>query len=534
MARPWSGERDALIDAALKMMHAEQLRDLIRTLIPWLDDTARARLTNEVVERAARSSNGWAPSRPSEQRVGEIEAFAAAARQSGYSDPSEVDDCLQAGIHAFLARDYAAAARIFRALLIPIGEAEIDLGQEELVDEVLGVDLDACATRYVLAEYMLASPKSRARAVDAAIEAVREVGYFFEPLRSLERLSVEPLPGFDGFLTQWRVLVEQRVANAKKSDWDRREDRWLREVVARTRGPEGLAELARRSRRSDDLGAWCRTLVDAGDWTAARVAYEQAAELVEDREYNLGDFLDGAALAAQELASDDLDATLERAWRQARTMTRLRRWLGGSCTQSDLAERAGLALEAAPASAARQRALLHVLRAELGEAAALLAQARGLGWSNAEHPGYLVFPLFVGLLCGVEVAIMLPPSDDDLHDEDDLDDEDDVEGWMDADRAKLRTPTIKALLQTADVNAPEAAQLRASMIEAMRAAAQKRIEGVTGSKRRRHYDHAASLAVQCARAEGSPEGETWLRELMHQYRRYPALMREFKAAEASG
>ena len=54
-------------------------------------------------------------------------------------------------------------------------------------------------------------------------------------------MAVESLPDFDGFLAQWRTLVEERVAGAKQSDWERREDRWLREVVARTQGPNRLA-----------------------------------------------------------------------------------------------------------------------------------------------------------------------------------------------------------------------------------------------------------------------------------------------------
>ncbi len=48
----------------------------------------------------------------------------------------------------------------------------------------------------------------------------------------------------------------------------------------------------------------------------------------------------------------------------------------------------------------------------------------------------------------------------------------------------------------------------------MRTAAEKRVEGVTANKRRRHYDHAASLAVKCAQVDGSPAGKAWLRELM--------------------
>ena len=509
------GERDAVVDAALDAMDAAHLRELIAALIPWLDDATQARLMNEVVGRAARASSGWAPTTPTEGRVGEIEAFAAAALRIHQVDPSDVDACLREGTHAFLARDYTAAFRIFRALLIPIGGGDIDLGQDELVDEVLGVDVDACAKQYVVAMYMTSSTKHRAGAVCSAIEDVEGVGYFFEPLRELERAAVEPLPDFDDFLVQWRALVEERVAGAKPCDWDRREDRWLREVVARTQGPEGLAEVARRSRRADDLRAWCGALAEAGDWTAARAAYEEAAELVEDRAYARGAFLDDAALAAQELGASDLAGALERAWREAPSFTRLRRWLGGCTTREELVERASAALEVVPANAARQRALLHVLRGELAAAATLLADARGLGWSDAEHPGHLVFPIFVALLGGAKIEVPLPHDDADLS------------SLIEDDRPKLRTSEFDALFRLAGVNLPEDEDIRSSMTAAMRKAAEKRVEGVTANKRRRQYGHAASLAVQCAHTDGSPAGKAWLRELMEGCRRYPALTREF-------
>ena len=516
MARRRHEEGDAVVDAALDAVDADALRALVRALIPRLDDVTQTRLRTEVVERAARAASDWAPATPNAGRVQAIEAFVAAARRVGRAEPSEVDDYLREGIHAFLARDYTAAVRIFRALLLAL-RGEVDLGQHELLDEVLGVDIDACAKQYVVATYMTASREERARVVAAAIDDVRGVGYFSEPIRELEQVAVEPLPDFDHFLVAWRALVEARVAVAKHAAWDRDEDRWLREVVARTEGSAGLAEVARQCRRSADLRAWCRALVEAGDWRVARAAYEEAADLVDDRDYSLGEFLDGAALAAQELGSDDLDATFERAWRQAPTLSRLCRWLGGCVTRDELVVRAEVALEAVPSGAARQRALLHLLRGELRDAATLLADAPGLGWSGAEHPGHLLFPVFAGVLCGRESAIASPPSYDDM-------------GGLADDSPALRTPTSDVLLRRAEIRAPDDEALRSSLIAAMRTAAEKRVEGVTESKRRRHYGHAAALAVLCARADGSPAGKAWLRGLMDEYRRFPALRRAFGAA----
>lgn len=85
---------------------------------------------------------------------------------------------------------------------------------------------------------------------------------------------------------------------------------------------------------------------------------------------------------------------------------------------------------------------------------------------------------------------------------------------MDDNRPKLRATRFDELLRLADVTHPEDEGIRSSMIAAMRAAAQTRVEGVTANKRRRQYGHAASLVVQCVHADGSPTGEAWLHELM--------------------
>jgi hypothetical protein len=93
MAHLRHGERDSVVDAALDAMDAVQLRELIRALIPWLDDATQARLMNEVVERAARASSGWAPTTPSDQRVDEIEGFVVSPRRTPSSRVSAAASC---------------------------------------------------------------------------------------------------------------------------------------------------------------------------------------------------------------------------------------------------------------------------------------------------------------------------------------------------------------------------------------------------------------------------------------------------------
>lgn len=370
-------------EAALDAMDADGLRALVREMLSWFDEALLARFANALVDRAARNGSGWVPQGSTDAVVKEVEAFAEAAKRVGYAEPSEVDAYLRDGSNAFLAKDYAAAFQIFRALLIPVGNVDIDLGQHEMLDEVLGIDPATCAAQYVASMYMTATPKNRGKAVLSAIDEMHGIGHFWEPLRELERVAIEPLPDLDEFLVQWKSLVEERVQKDRKNDWDSDEDRWLHEIVQRTQGPEGLAEVARASKRADDLRAWCRALVDAGDWKGALAAYDEAAELVSDK-------------------------------------------------------------------------------------------------------GHV----------------------------------------SDRDEPRLATPEVTDLIRLAGVQAPTDPAKRAVVIRSMRAAAEKRIAGVTENKRRRHYGHAASFALACAQVDSSTTGTKWLEGIRDEYRRYPALQRE--------
>jgi len=68
----------------------------------------------------------------------------------------------------------------------------------------------------------------------------------------------------------------------------------------------------------------------------------------------------------------------------------------------------------------------------------------------------------------------------------------------------------------------------------MRLAAEARVAGVTGNARRRHYGHAAQLVADCAAIEATDEARAWVEQLMSDYRRYPALQREFAARVGRG
>ena len=139
------------VDTALAALDADALRDLIRELLCGADGRLHDWLLDRLVERAARSGAAWMPEGPNSEAITAIVDFARAAERIGYAEPREVDEYLREGISAFLSRDYTAAHAVFRALLVPIGDGEIYLGQDELVDEVLSVDLATCAAMHTVA-----------------------------------------------------------------------------------------------------------------------------------------------------------------------------------------------------------------------------------------------------------------------------------------------------------------------------------------------------------------------------------------------
>lgn len=506
--------------AALGALGAESLREVVQELLLELDARAYGRMVGSILRRATGAGSGWAPKALGEADLAEVTAFAEAAMRVGRADPRQVDERLLRGLAAFLRKDYGTARRIFEVLLIPIGEAEIDLGQHETVDEVLGVDVNECAASYVVSVYMTSDPALQAEAVRAAMREVEAAAYIFEPIREMERVAVEPLPGLEAFLPRWRDLVAEEAAGERQSEWETEADRWLQAVTERLEGAAGLAKIARSTRAAGDLHAWCQCLVRSGDWKAALAGCEEAAGLVSDRVYARGAFLDGAALAAQELGRKDLSPWLARAWRGVPSLPRLRRWLGAASSRQALRKRASEALEASPKLARRQRALLHVLLGDFEAAAELLAAAPGLGWSDGEHPGHLLFPLFCALLkkggALQEISFSARGMDCDGFDDSHLDPE----------RPRLAMPELASLLRRAGMEGIPQAGARAVALSALRQAARKRVAGVTENQRRNHYGHAASLVADAVACDPSFESDRWAAGLREEFRRFPALKAE--------
>lgn len=530
-----AGRGESLHDV-LSALPAEALREVIAEALEQQGEGPRGRLEEALLRRVAAAGAGEGSAAPPSARVDDVERFAAAAQRVGWADPSEVDDALRQGITASLAGDHASACAIFRALLIPMSDGDIDLGQDEMAEEVLSVDLHDCATRYLAAVYMTTPVEARADALVAAIDEAYGLSYFRDPVEDLQVALGGTLPDMEAFLPAWIARLEQDAKPV--SYWESQKERWLRAAIGRRDGVAGLERIARTTRHPEAVQAWCDAVKAAGDGAKTLRAYETSAALVTSEGWR-GGFLDGAALAAQLLGRKDANKKLEAAWLGEPSLTRLLRWLlSGEPTSATLRKRAASALKASPTKAPRLVGLLNVLVGDIESAAKRLARAPGRGWSSSDHPGHLLFPVFAWLLGGApkgsvraELAqVLLQP----------LDSEDDAGfgflGEVGPARGagpRLSTPSVVDALQRAEVTRHLTVQERGVALTAMKAAATKRTDGVLTEKRRRHYGHAAALVACCVELEdgtGRDSGASpWAGALRTRASRFPAFQEALRA-----
>ena len=513
-------------------MTAPELRAFVRGVLDELDPDARTAIVDALIARAVKGRAGWKPSRPAQRIVDDAKSFAEAARVVGYADPADVSEHLRLGGKALLAGDHATARGVFEALLLPIAMADIDLGEHELVAEVLTVDAHTCVAQYVTSVYTTTPVSQRADAVLSAMEQVRGVSSLLNPIKEMEDVSAGTLPDLGAFLPLWATRLGR--FRPAKDEWETDHERWLREAVFRMDGVAGLERIARKTKRPHACLAWCEALADAGRWPEALRAFDAAAALVGKSHWR-GQLLDGSALAAQQLGRTDVPRRLEAAWRGAPTLPRLLRWIASDgYTVASLRAKAKKALPRCPKAAGRQLGLLRVLVGELNAAADALSKAPGLGWSSEDHPGHLVFPLLAVLLANGTTRKV----SDTLLAELESTCRDLLAAFSDEDadaKPTLATPSIVALIHDARPSIKMADADRDVAITAMRVAAEKRVEGILGNSRRRHYGHAALLVASClAFAPKGREAElsTWYMELRQRHLRRSAFRQELTRAFA--
>jgi hypothetical protein len=459
----------AEIHRALDALSAPELRTAVCAILDDLDEDVRASAVERLITRASKAAAGWKPARLDPRLVADAQVFAEAARRIGHADPIEVTEHLRLATKAFLAGDHASARAVFEAILPPIASVDIDLGQHELVEEVLGVDAHMCVAQYVASVYTTTPLRDRVDAVLRTIETAQEVGTLSSPIKDMEDVFGGMLPELEAFLPLWVKRIER--FGAPKGDWESDHERWLREAKFRLDGVSGLERLARKTRRPHACLAWYTALAARGDWPAALRAAVASAGLVRQSHWR-AELLDGAALAAQELGRTDLPKRLECAWRTAPTLPRLLRWLAaGEPSRDAIRVRAAKSAARCPKGATRQFALLRVVLDDVPGAAAILATAPGLGWSDPNHPGHMLFPVLAGLLSkgNVDKALLaeLEATGDDRL-------ELFTEGRT---KPRLTTPSVMGLVQRAR---PATALTDAhgdAALDAMRVAAEKRVQG---------------------------------------------------------
>ena len=514
-------------------MSAPELRAAVHAVLDGLDGDVKAQIIETFIARATKATSGWRPSRPTQRIIDEAKSFAEAACRTGHADPEDVSEHLRQATKAFHAGDHASARAVFEAILLPIAVVDIDLGQHELVEEVLAVDARACVAQYVTSVYTTMPLRDRAEAVLRAIEQVEGVGTLLSPIKDMEDVSAGALPDLAAFLPLW-VKRLGRFRPAVK-EWETDHERWLREAVFRADGVAGLERIARKTKRPQACLAWCDALAERGDWAAALGAYDTAATLVGKSHWR-GELLDRAALAAQQLGRPDRSKRLEAAWRAAPTLTRLLRWLvADGHSSATVRTKAKKALALCPKNAGRQIGLLRVLLGDVAAAAGLLSKAPGLGWSDPKHPGHAVFPVLALLLSdgtpGKVSDALVPELEATGRDALEVFSDEDTES-----KPKLSTPSIASLIQDVRPSIRLIDVDRDAAIDAMRITAEKRVEGILGNSRRRHYGHAALLVASCvASAPAGRERElaNWAADVRQQYWRRDAFREELTRAFAS-
>lgn len=535
--RPPSCERNLVVKAALDALGVEQLRSFVLEALDALDGGTRGRLEDELLRRASVANIGWRPNAPAKGIVDEVRSFAAAALRTGTADPAQVDEYLRQAMQASLAGDHDCARTVFESLLGPIANAEIDLGQHEMVDEVLQVDLKDCFARYLAAVYVTTPLAMRADQVLDALVGRESLAFIRDPLLAIEGVLGSDIPDVEQFLSMWIACLQREEQPA--TEWETDQERWLREAVARKDGIVGLERIARTTKQPQAVRAWCDVVVAAGDWSKSLAAYAVAAELVPSAIWR-GDFLDGAALAAEVLKRRDAAKRLEAAWLGAPSLARLLRWLlAENPSPGTIKRRAVTARQANSTTSARLLGLLHVLAHDIPAASSLLKRAPGLGWSSSDHPGHLLFASFAwmlgefpGSVCENMVNALNRPVASELDREVPAFEEDDV---VKPSTPQLARHAVLEALQRAQVVEGLTSADKGAALAAMKVAAERRTDGVLGEKRRRQYDHASQLIACCAEIEGQASGairSAWVENIRARTSRFPAFQAALRKALA--
>lgn len=509
-----AGRRDAFV-AAIDAMPAEALRAFLRDWHAALDRAPQLAFEDAAVTHAARTDTSWRPPTRDPHLHIELGSFVRLARLRGDAEPGDVDDFLSRIGRLFLAGDLATAREAYRTLIEPLAVADIHLGQDELLDDVLQTSLDEVAGRYLVAVYETTTPEERPAALWRALEFIAGLASVSRPIACMERAAFHRLSDLAEFLPRWQAHIH--ALTPWPSDWNFKYT--VEEAIARSEGVQGLARYAEET---GDFDPFLRSLADAQRWPEYLSAAKRAAERTGEPRH-AADLHDDAAVVAAHLGRDeDVTLHLDRALRVRPTAARLLRHLSHGDTHPEFLTTRVRALLAAPLSLHFDlRGVLLLLLGEYTEACSLLTTKDAVRRLGSEHsPGLLV-------LAALHVAGGAPPSGS-------------VRGELcrpltepfensfsrPGDLPPVPQRTLAEFLDPRRTRRSPSSSDQSIMLGALCDAVVALVQGVIRDKHRSRYELGAALMVACLELgwilERAPTVESWFQQHRAATSRYPA------------
>jgi hypothetical protein len=514
-------------ESALSSLSLDALRRFTRDHLRGLDLEARRAFAETLIGFAARHG-GWRPARAADALLLEdIRSFVRLAARGIEVSPDAIDVLFDRANKVFFAGEMELARDAYEALLRPLADAEIYLGQHEMYSEVLRNDLGDVVARYRVAVWTSAPPEQRAEALWNAVFWTHDLESWGTPLEQLERAAIGPLSGWEEFLPTWDAWVEAHW-NTTPAHHRVNLDALRKEAALRARGADGLQQIAERSESPALWSEWIRALLRDGRLREALSACDTALARCAPTDYRRRTLARMAARVALALADTTaLERTLHREWTLDRDLASLLDW---AARDRQSAEVLSTRLDAEAvwiAKDARLQGITHLLCGRYQDA------MRALDRSEAEELApAMAWILLRGAtspsLGAIGASIGLSSTSG-------TQDHAIARGSLPEDALPSYPAVALAELLPGLVawRPPSEADLR-EMQSTLERLAGTYLDEATSAKRRSAYARSAHFAVVCAEARaqgGAPAGaRELLARIAHERRRWPAFRDELEKA----
>ena len=198
---------------------------------------------------------------------------------------------------------YDLARQAYQALFT-VFEIEDDYGRGICLYDIEDLDRDEVRARYLRSIYLSEKPDNRVKSILETMNQFARSDYTARPtLQDIINISVDPLPEFLAFLTQWIQITQKKP--------EPQFDAWFREAMFLSEGAKGLEKIAKSegAKRPRVYIDWIKALIDSNDyskaWDAIRYTLEQLPRNQPIRAA-IGDLkvLCGEQLKNEEMVSD--------------------------------------------------------------------------------------------------------------------------------------------------------------------------------------------------------------------------------------